>query len=59
VCQQKNSLRATTYTHDDGPCETETCRVVVEGHEIEVVEPGTARRAALKTLFVYIYQVAK
>lgn len=26
---------------DDGPCETETCHIV-EGHEIEVAEPGTA-----------------
>lgn len=25
---------------DDGPCETESFHVV-EGHEIEVVEPGT------------------
>jgi hypothetical protein len=50
VCQQCNSLFATAYTPDDGPCQTETCRVVVdEGHEIGVVKPGTARKAALRT----------
>jgi hypothetical protein len=26
-----------THTPDDGPCETETCAVVEEGHEIRVV----------------------
>jgi hypothetical protein len=42
-------IHATTYTPDDGPCETKTCHVVVEeGHEIGVVEPGTAQRDALK-----------
>jgi hypothetical protein len=60
VCQQCNSLRSTTYTTDDDPCETETCRVVVEeGHEIGVVKPGTAWKSALKTVFLYVrvYQV--
>jgi hypothetical protein len=37
-----------------------TCRVVVEeGHEIEMVKPGTTRKDALKGVFVYIYQVIK
>jgi hypothetical protein len=30
--------------------------VVEEEHEIEVVKPGTARKAALKTVFGYTYQ---
>jgi hypothetical protein len=49
VYQQCNSLHATTYTPDDGPCETDTCRVVVEErHELlGVVKLGTTRRAAL------------
>jgi hypothetical protein len=51
ICQQCNGLCAITYTPDDGLCETETC-VLVAGHE-----PGTARKAALKTVFEYIYQV--
>jgi hypothetical protein len=51
-----NSVRATVHTPDDGPCETETCRVVVEeGHEIGVVKPGTAQKAARKIVFVYIH----
>jgi hypothetical protein len=41
------------------PDETETCRAVVEGHEIGVVQPGTARRVALMAVFVYVYQVTK
>jgi hypothetical protein len=50
----------TTYTPDDGPCETETCRVVMEeGHEIGVVKPGTAQKAALKTVCVHMYQKIK
>jgi hypothetical protein len=49
-----NIFMATKYIPDDGPCETETCHVVVGGHEIGAVEPGTARRAALK---IYVYQV--
>jgi hypothetical protein len=36
------------------PWETETRRVVVEGHEIEVVKPGTAQKVTLKAVFVYI-----
>jgi hypothetical protein len=55
VCQHCNSLCATAYTLDDGPCETETCHVVVEeGLEIGVVKPGIAQKAALKTVFVYV-----
>jgi hypothetical protein len=57
VCQQCNSLRATTYTPDDGPCETEACRVIMEErHEMGVVKPRSAWRTALKTVFVYVYQ---
>jgi hypothetical protein len=56
VCQQCNSLHATTYTPDDGLCETEACRVVVEeGSEIGVVKPGTAQKVAPKTVFVCTY----
>jgi hypothetical protein len=56
VCQQCKSLHATTYTPDDGPCETETSVVVEGGHEIlvGVVKPGTTQKAALKTVLVYI-----
>jgi hypothetical protein len=51
VRQQCKSLRATSCTPDDVPCETETCRVaVVEGHEIGAVKPGTAQKAALKAV---------
>jgi hypothetical protein len=40
----------------DSHCETDTCHVEVEeGHKIGVVKPGTAQKAALKTVFVYIY----
>jgi hypothetical protein len=47
-------LHAKTCTPD----ESETCLVVVEeGHVIGVVKPGTAWKAALRTVFVYIYQV--
>jgi hypothetical protein len=57
VCQQCNSLRAITYTPDDGLCENETCLVAVEeGHEIGVVKLGTAQKTALETAFVYIYE---
>jgi hypothetical protein len=56
VCQLCNSLHVTVYTPDDGPCETETCHIVAEGREIGVVKPGAAQKAALKTVFVYIYQ---
>jgi hypothetical protein len=35
-------------TPDDGPSETETCCVVVEGHKIGVAEPGTAWTSAPK-----------
>jgi hypothetical protein len=42
----------TVYTPDDGPCEAETCHVVVEGgYEIGVVKPGTAQKATLKAVF--------
>jgi hypothetical protein len=41
------------YTPDDGPCETETCRVVKEGHGVDAVEPGISHKSALKTVFVY------
>jgi hypothetical protein len=34
-------------------------RMVVEGREVGVVKPGTARKAALKAVSVYIYQVIK
>jgi hypothetical protein len=44
MCQQCNSLRATTYAPDDGPCETETCIVTEEGHEMGVVKLGTAEK---------------
>jgi hypothetical protein len=38
-----NTLHATTYTLDDGPCETETYHVAVEGCEIRgVAEPEAA-----------------
>jgi hypothetical protein len=51
-----NSLHATAYTPDDSCCETEICHVVVEeGHKIGVGKPGNAEKAALKTVFVYIY----
>jgi hypothetical protein len=44
------SSRVITYTPEEVPCETETCGAVVEeGREIEEVEPGNARRAALNT----------
>jgi hypothetical protein len=56
VCQQCNSLRATTYTPDDGPGATETCRVILEGHEIGVFKPGSARKVLLKPVVVYVYQ---
>jgi hypothetical protein len=47
MCQQCDRLRTTAYTLGDGPCETETCPVVVEeGHEIGVVKPGTAQKTA-------------
>jgi hypothetical protein len=55
VCQKHNSARI--YTPDDGPCETETCCVVVAvevGHGIGVVKPETTKKAALETVFVYI-----
>jgi hypothetical protein len=29
----------------------------MEGHAIGVVKPGTAQKAALNAVFVYIYQV--
>jgi hypothetical protein len=48
VCQQCNSLRATAHNPDDGHV------VVEEGHEMGVAKPGTAQKAALKTVFVYI-----
>jgi hypothetical protein len=32
---------------------------VEEGHEMGVVKPGTAQKAALKTVFVYIYGLIK
>jgi hypothetical protein len=55
VCQQCNSLRATEYVSDDGPCEIDAFHVIVEEtHETGVVEPGTAQKAALKAVFVYI-----
>jgi hypothetical protein len=45
------SLMAIKY----GPCETETCCVVVEdGYEIGVLKWGTTREAALKTVSMYI-----
>jgi hypothetical protein len=51
-----NSLHTTAYTPEDGPCETVTCRAILEEeHEMGVVEPGTARKAALKTVFVHAY----
>jgi hypothetical protein len=53
VCQQRNTLRATTQTPDNGPSETKTSLVVEEGHEIGVVKPGTAQKAALKTVCVH------
>jgi hypothetical protein len=56
VCQQRNSLRVTTYTPEDGPCETETCRVV-NGLEVGAAEPGTIQRSALKTVFVFKYKI--
>jgi hypothetical protein len=36
------------------PALYETCRVV-EGHEIGQVKPGITQKAALKTVFVYMY----
>jgi hypothetical protein len=48
-----NIFVVTKYICDRGSCETETCRVIVGGHEIGAVEPGTAWSAALKTVFVY------
>jgi hypothetical protein len=48
VSQQCNNLSTTAYTSDDGPCEIETRRVIVEeGHEIGVVKLGTAQKAEL------------
>jgi hypothetical protein len=45
VYQQRNILRATIYSSDDDPWESETCRgVVEEGHEIEVIKAGTAKK---------------
>jgi hypothetical protein len=52
---QCNSLHATRYTSDYGPCDTITCFVVLEGHEVRVVNAGTTQNAALKTVFVYMY----
>jgi hypothetical protein len=54
-----NSLCATACMPDDGPCEIETCCIVVEGHEIGVIKPWTTHMAALKTVFVYIYSISK
>jgi hypothetical protein len=34
-------------------------KIVVERHEVGVIKPGTAWKAALKAVFVYIYQVIK
>jgi hypothetical protein len=45
----------TTYTPDDGLCETDSYSVVVEGYEIGVFKPGTAQKAVQKTVFVYLY----
>jgi hypothetical protein len=57
---RSGALRMRVWTGpDDGPCETETCLVVVEGHGIGVVKPGTAQEVARKTVFVRIYQVIK
>jgi hypothetical protein len=43
------------YNPDDVFCEIEIFRVVVEERrEIGIVESGTARKAALKTVFVYV-----
>jgi hypothetical protein len=54
--QKCNSLHVTAYTPDDGPCETETCHVVVEeGHETEGVKPGTALKTVLVYIYIYIY----
>jgi hypothetical protein len=55
----RTTVHVQQHTPDDGPCETETCRVVVEGHEIWVDKPDTQWRDALMTVFVYIYQVIK
>jgi hypothetical protein len=58
VCRQDKSLRAKAYTHYDRPSETEMCRIVVEeGHEIEVAKSGTVRKAARRTVFVYVHPV--
>lgn len=56
MCQLCNSSHATIFTPNDGACDAETCRVVEEGHEIEMVKPGTAQKVSLKIVFVYIYQ---
>jgi hypothetical protein len=52
-----NSFRATTP--DDGPSETETRHVEVKKRQVKVVKSGTAQRATMKIVFVYIglYQV--
>jgi hypothetical protein len=55
LCQQCYSLRATTRTPGNSPCETETCHVEVEeDNEIEMIKPGTAQKAALKTALAYV-----
>jgi hypothetical protein len=47
----------TVYVQQCTTC-TETCHIVVEeGSEIGVFKPGTAPKSALKTVFVFIYQV--
>jgi hypothetical protein len=54
VCQKYNSLGTTAYKPEDGSCKTETRSVVVrDGHEIRVIKPGTAKKTALKTVFVF------
>jgi hypothetical protein len=54
VCHQCNSLRATTYIRNNGPCETETCRIVAEEERDTGV---TLWKSALRTVCVHVYQV--